>query len=57
MEARARNLTGDGASLAFNDRDELVMINERAGVYWRDRASMPAGLQPRGWSGGRPPGS
>ena len=33
MEGRARNLTGDDASLAFNDRDELVTITERAGVY------------------------
>ena len=56
MEARARNLTGDGASLAFSDRDELVMTHERAGVYWRARESMPETTQPRGWSGGRPPG-
>jgi len=56
MEARARNLMGAATSLVFSDRDEVVVTNERAGVYWRERASLRGSVQPTGWSGGRPPG-
>ena len=56
MEARARNLEGAGTSLVYGDRGEVVVTHERAGVYWRERASLRASTQPLGWSGGRPPG-
>lgn len=56
MEARARNLIGAGTTLVFSDRDEVVVTNERAGVYWRERANLRADAQPSGWSGGRPAG-
>ena len=56
IEARARNLTGADAGLAFNERDELVATNARAGVDWRERDSLPEAPQPRGWSGGHPAG-